>query len=115
MLFYDCGHAVREAYDGKRALELAQAFRPHAIVLDLGMPDVDGYGVARTIRSFAWARDTLIAAFSGHGEFLDRVRSQDCGFDYHITKPVQFCDVVALIERRSDTLHAQARLLRNCG
>src|SRR5262249_5720883 len=83
------GHDVRLAHDGSAALELAQAFRPEAIVLDIGLPGMDGYEVARQLR----ARDSkgvVLVALTGYGRDEDRRRSLEAGFDHHLVKPVGY-------------------------
>lgn len=106
------GHSVRQAVDGPTALETALIFQPHVIVLDLGTPLIDGYIVSTRVQREGWARDVLIVALSGHGGFSDRVCSQDCGFDYHVTKPADFDELTKLVERSDSTLHQRSKLLR---
>jgi two-component system CheB/CheR fusion protein len=112
-LLRDRGHAVREVYDGRAALANALEFQPHVMILDIGMPALNGYQVGRQIRAQAWARDMMLIALSGRGEVTDRIRSQDAGFDYHVIKPMAFEKVAALVERSDSRLHEQAKLLRN--
>ena len=81
------GHDVRCAYDGLSALAQAETVRPDVIVLDIGLPGMDGYEVARRLRAGKFARTPLIA-LTGYGQDEDRARSRDAGFDYHLTKPV---------------------------
>jgi signal transduction histidine kinase len=83
-------HDVRVAHDGRRAVELAQEFRPQAVVLDLGLPELDGYEVARQLRQSDETRGTLLIALSGYGQDEHRRRSSEAGFDYHLVKPVDF-------------------------
>jgi DNA-binding response OmpR family regulator len=111
-LFRFRGHAVREVYEGLGAFKLAEEFRPHAMVLDIAMPGMCGYEVSSHVRAHAWGRDTLIVALSGWGDFEDKVRSQRCGFDYHVTKPIEFTQVIKLVERSDTCLTQTARLLR---
>jgi CheY-like chemotaxis protein/two-component sensor histidine kinase len=66
------GHHVQTAYTGRQALELARAFRPHALLLDIGLPDVDGYRLARQIRATPWGRGTVLVAVTGWGQEQDR-------------------------------------------
>ena len=82
------GHEVRTAYDGRRALELAGTFRPHALVLDIGLPDVNGYEVARSIRAAPWGGRMVLIAVTGWGQGEDRRRALEAGFDHHLTKPI---------------------------
>jgi PAS domain S-box-containing protein len=82
------GHDVRTANDGLQAVELAEATRPHVILLDLGMPLLNGYEACRRIRHRAWARDTSLIALTGWGQERDRRLSSEAGFDHHLVKPV---------------------------
>jgi PAS domain S-box-containing protein len=82
------GHQVRTAYTGKRAIESARIFHPHVIVLDIGLPDANGYEVARKIRAAPWGRDVVLVAVTGWGHADDRRRAFDAGFDHHLTKPL---------------------------
>jgi len=81
------GHEVETAFDGPTALELARTFRPQALFLDIGLPGMTGYDVARTLRDEGF-RDEKIVAVSGYGQPDDRRRSREAGFDHHLVKPV---------------------------
>ncbi|MGE0159725.1 MAG: response regulator [Gemmatimonadales bacterium] len=106
MLVSSWGHTVRVAADGLAALEVAEAFRPEAVLLDIGLPKLDGHGVARRLRAQLWSRHTLIVAITGRGQEADRQRSEEVGIDRHLLKPV---DLVALRGLLSD---ASLRLAR---
>jgi CheY-like chemotaxis protein len=82
------GHELRIAHDGYGALQLAAQFRPEVAFLDIGMPDMSGYEVARRIRDIAGLERIVIAAVSGWGAKDDLARSKEAGFDLHLTKPV---------------------------
>ncbi|HEY6515561.1 MAG TPA: ATP-binding protein, partial [Steroidobacteraceae bacterium] len=82
------GHHVQTAYSGRQALELAENFRPHAALLDIGLPDLSGYVLARHIRESHWGRRTLLVAITGWGQSEDRRRAYEAGFDHHLAKPV---------------------------
>jgi PAS domain S-box-containing protein len=82
------GHHVQTAYTGRSALDLAASFRPHAMLLDIGLPDLDGYALAKRIRATTWGRRTLLIAVTGWGQNEDRRRAQEAGFDHHLAKPV---------------------------
>jgi PAS domain S-box-containing protein len=82
------GHHVEKAYGGFRALEIAAEFRPQVVLLDIGLPDIDGYTLARSIRSEPWGAEMLLIAVTGWGHEEDRRRALDAGFDRHLTKPV---------------------------
>jgi signal transduction histidine kinase/DNA-binding NarL/FixJ family response regulator len=82
------GCDVHVAYDGKAALESVQRLRPDAVLLDIGLPAIDGYLVAEHIRAQPGNGHTMIVAVSGYGQEQDRVRSKSVGFDYHLVKPI---------------------------
>lgn len=88
MLIQMMGHDVRSAQDGLAAVRLAEAFRPDLIVLDIGMPGLDGYEVCRRIRQQAWGRVVVIAALTGWSRDEDKARSEQAGFDRFLVKPV---------------------------
>lgn len=82
------GHHVQTAYTGREALELAATFRPHAALLDIGLPDLNGYTLAKRIREAPWGQRTLLIAITGWGQSEDKRRAQEAGFDHHLAKPV---------------------------
>lgn len=82
------GYEVFRAPDGSTALQSAERYRPHVALLDIGMPRANGYEVARTIRGQPWGRAMVLVALTGWGQESDRRRSQEAGFDTHLTKPV---------------------------
>jgi DNA-binding response OmpR family regulator len=92
-LLEECGHAVRTAYDGEAGVAAAAAFDPDVVLLDLGMPKLNGYEACRRIRQ----RDRVpyVIALTGWGHEDDRRKSSDAGFDQHLVKPV---DVDALLK-----------------
>jgi PAS domain S-box-containing protein len=92
------GHEVRVAHDGQEAVELARTFQPEAILLDIGMPRMNGYDACRCMRGEPWAADTLIVALTGWGQDGDKNRSKDAGFDRHLVKPVEPEMLQSLIE-----------------
>jgi PAS domain S-box-containing protein len=83
------GHQVRVALDGPRALEAAQAEEPEVVLLDIGLPQMDGYEVARRLRARRGAGPAVLVALTGYGQEDDRRRSREAGFDYHLVKPVE--------------------------
>ena len=91
------GHEVQIAHDGREAAEMAAAFQPEALLLDIGMPQMSGYEVARHIRSQPWGRAALLVALTGWGQDEDKRRSAEAGFDHHLTKPVDPAAVLALL------------------
>jgi CheY-like chemotaxis protein len=82
------GHTVRLAPDGESAFELAAEFRPEVAFLDIGMPRMNGYDVARRIREEAWGKSIRLVAVTGWGQESDRLRGEAVGFDHHLVKPV---------------------------
>ena len=91
------GHEVVCASDGEEALELAGQRRPEIVVLDVGMPKLDGCEVARRIRAQSWGRGAVLVALTGWGQDIDRRRSREAGFDMHLVKPVDpatICDML---------------------
>jgi signal transduction histidine kinase len=91
------GADVRVAYDGETALEAVPQFHPNVVLLDLGMPGMDGYEVARRIRAEPAARDTSLVALTGWGEASDRERSREAGFLHHLVKPVDLNAMQAVL------------------
>lgn len=91
------GCDVHVAYDGKAALESVQRLRPDAVLLDIGLPTIDGYLVAEHIRAQPENGRTMIVAVSGYGQEQDRVRSKSVGFDYHVVKPIDPAILASLI------------------
>jgi two-component system CheB/CheR fusion protein len=87
-LLEDEGHDVATAADGPQALEQARSFVPEIVLLDIGLPGMDGYEVARRLRSVPGCADAVIVAVSGYGQAEDRARSSAAGFDGHLLKPV---------------------------
>ena len=88
MLLEFAGHDVFVAYNGQQALDLGARERPRVFVLDVGMPDITGYEVARRIRQQAWGRNVLLLAVTGWGQDDDKQKAKAAGFDFHFTKPV---------------------------
>ena len=91
------GCEVHVAYDGKAALESVQRLRPDAVLLDIGLPTIDGYLVAEHIRALPQNGRTMIVAVSGYGQEQDRLRSKSVGFDYHVVKPIDPTVLAALV------------------
>ncbi len=84
------GHSVQTAYDGVEALQAAEKFRPDVILLDIGMPQMNGYAVAERIRERPWGKNVMLIAQTGWGQQEDVDRSRQAGFDFHLTKPTNF-------------------------
>ena len=100
MLFRLVGHDVRTAHDGLEAIAAADEFRPDAIVLDIGLPKLDGHEVARQLRRLEWCRKTILIAVTGWGQEEDKERSVEAGFDHHLVKPVDPSALLDLLAGR---------------
>ena len=97
MLLQVRGDEVRVAYDGEEALFAEQEFKPDILLLDIGMPKLSGYDVARRVRE-ARGPGVLLVAITGWGQEEDRQRARDAGFDHHFTKPVDYAALLAVID-----------------
>jgi signal transduction histidine kinase len=91
------GNDARAAHDGPAAIEAARGMRPDFVLLDIGLPGLDGYQVARALRADELHRNAVIIAVSGYGRDEDRRRSLDAGFHHHLVKPVDFDSLLTLI------------------
>ena len=91
------GHEVASAFDGCEGLELVRSFVPDVILLDIGLPRMDGYEVARQLRSDPATGDTCIIALTGYGQASDRALAKEAGFDAHLLKPAQLDDILKLV------------------
>jgi CheY-like chemotaxis protein/two-component sensor histidine kinase len=98
ILLQAAGHDVRTAHGGETALSVASAFQPAIALLDIGMPDLDGYEVAKRIRSTPWGRNMHLIAITGWGQDEDKRRAQGAGFDFHLTKPIELHQLERLLE-----------------
>ena len=92
------GHHVQTAYTGRQALELARTFRPHALLLDIGLPDIDGYKLAEQVRATPWGRSAILVAVTGWGQEQDRLRAVAAGFDQHLVKPISAETLESLLQ-----------------
>ena len=95
------GNHVVTAYDGPSALRLARTCHPEVILLDIGLPGMDGYEVARQLRGDKALKDVLLIAVSGYGQERDRELSRQAGFDYHLVKPVNMAVLAPVLQQRS--------------
>jgi CheY-like chemotaxis protein len=82
------GHDVRVAHDGVETLAVASEFEPEVVLLDLGMPKMDGYETARRLRNESWGQQVMLVALTGWGQQRDRERTAEAGFDLHLVKPI---------------------------
>ncbi len=97
LLLESMGHEVHVAYDGTQALEMAEALRPDVVLLDLGMPSLNGYDTCRHIRAQPWGDSILLIAHTGWGQPDDRRRTREAGFDHHMVKPIDPDELEALL------------------
>jgi CheY-like chemotaxis protein len=97
-LLESSGHEVHDAEDGIKGLEQGLALRPDAVIIDVGLPRLDGYQVAGRIRATGCTK-VLLIALTGYGQMEDRIRSREAGFDAHLTKPVDPTALNALLQR----------------
>ncbi|MEK6262076.1 MAG: response regulator [Planctomycetota bacterium] len=98
MLFRLAGHQVQVAYDGPSGVTVALAFKPAIVLLDIGLPGLDGYGVAERLRESEATRSALLIAISGYGQAKDEERSRQAGFDLHLVKPVEFSVLQSVLQ-----------------
>jgi CheY-like chemotaxis protein/anti-sigma regulatory factor (Ser/Thr protein kinase) len=97
------GHEVKAVHDGLQALASLKVFDPHVVVLDIGLPGLDGYAVARQLRERGDTSHVLLIALTGYGQKEDRARAAASGFDYHFVKPADPREIQAAIERGRNT------------
>ena len=103
------GHDIRVAFDGPEAVLIASEFNPDLVLMDIGLPKLNGYDVAREMRSKPWGRTMTLVAVTGWGRDADRRQSQEAGFDQHLTKPVEPGVLEALLDSCSKGAAAEAR------
>jgi len=88
MLIESSGHDVKTAHEAQSALELARGFRPAFVLMDIGLPGMNGYELASAFRQDKELRNAILIAISGYGQYQDRERAREAGFDHHMLKPV---------------------------
>ncbi len=97
------GHEAHVAHSGFAALEAAEAYHPDVVLLDIGLPGMDGYEVARCLRRNQAHRSTLIVAVTGYGQDEDRRKSKEAGFDHHLVKPLDYPHLETLMGQHART------------
>jgi PAS domain S-box-containing protein len=102
MLLEATGHDVQLAYDGPTALQATLDYRPNVVLLDIGLPDLDGYEVARRIREQPPLKTIVLVAMTGYGSASDRRRSEEAGFNHHLVKPADFLRVKEILASVSE-------------
>ena len=104
MLLDILGHQTRLSFNGQQALAAALHFQSQLILLDIGLPDMDGYGVCRKLREIDALKDTIVVAQTGWGQVSDKHLAQEAGFHHHLTKPVELTriqDILREMEQRT--------------
>jgi CheY-like chemotaxis protein len=97
LLLQGLGCITQEVHEGPPVVDQAKSFRPDAILLDIGLPGLDGYQIAKLIRQTPELSKVRLIAITGYGQQQDRERSRQAGFDGHLVKPVQFDSLVAAL------------------
>ena len=106
LLLQIAGHEASSAHDGPSALEAIATQRPDVVLLDIGLPTLNGYEVCRRVRREPWGGGVLLIALTGWGQDEDRRKSREAGFDGHLVKPVAYADLIALLDSLT-ARHAQ--------
>jgi signal transduction histidine kinase/ActR/RegA family two-component response regulator len=104
MLLEGSGHSVAMAHDGVTALSLASEYRPHVALVDIGLPQLDGYEVARQLRADPQLKNVDLVAVTGYGDSDDRARSYEVGYSEHLVKPVRFAALEEILLRAAQRL-----------
>jgi CheY-like chemotaxis protein len=97
MLLRIQGHEVATVYDGEQAVAAAESMRPDVVLLDIGMPKLNGYEACRRIREQSWGLGIYLIAVTGWGQDEDRRRTEEAGFDHHLVKPVELDALMRLL------------------
>jgi CheY-like chemotaxis protein len=92
------GHDVRAVYDGPAAIAAASSDHPDVVLLDIGLPGMSGYEVAKRLRAMPHLRPFVLIAFTGYGQDDDRQRVREAGFDHHLVKPIDTATLERIIE-----------------
>jgi signal transduction histidine kinase/ActR/RegA family two-component response regulator len=103
LVLQSMGHEVMTAFDGMSALSIARQVQPDVIILDIGMPKLNGYEVAQAVRAEEWSRGAMLVALTGWGQADDKTRAREAGFDHHLTKPLDFAALEWLLQRADQT------------
>jgi DNA-binding response OmpR family regulator len=98
LLLQGKGHQTRVASHGEDAIDVSREFRPHVVLLDLGLPGIDGYEVARRLREQPSGEQVVLVALTGWGGRDVRTRAAEAGFDYHLVKPVNWEELERIVD-----------------
>jgi CheY-like chemotaxis protein len=102
------GNEVQVVQDGAAAVEAAAQFHPDVVLMDIAMPKLDGYEAAKQIRQQPWGKEMVLIALTGWGQQQDRRRTQDAGFDAHLTKPVNYEAIMTVLANLSNSASSTA-------
>jgi CheY-like chemotaxis protein len=97
MLLKIIGNETHIAHDGLAAVETAEKIRPDVVLLDIGLPGLNGFDACRRIREQPWGRDVVVVALTGWGQEEDRRKSEEAGFNGHLIKPVGHAELMKLL------------------
>ena len=97
LLLKATGYDARMAFDGVNAVKVALEFLPNIVLLDIGLPGLDGYEVAKRLRQDSSLDGVVLVAVTGYGQATDKLRSQDAGFNHHLVKPTDFDKVQQIL------------------
>ena len=111
MLLDLSGHETLLAFDGMEAVNAAASFRPDVILMDIGLPKLNGYEAAVQIRGEPWGKEMMLVALTGWGQDEDRRKTADAGFDVHLVKPVDFATLTKLLAGTTTTTTGRTHLL----
>jgi CheY-like chemotaxis protein len=109
MLLRITGNETHTAHDGLEAVASAQRLRPDAVLLDIGLPKLNGYEACRRIREQPWSAGMVLVALTGWGQDEDRRKSLDAGFDHHLVKPVDYAALSRLLGQPRGAISPSAR------
>ena len=98
MMLNIAGYDTHAAYDGQEGMDVAKELQPDVLLLDIGMPKLNGYEVCRQIRGQSWGKETLVIATTGWGQDKDRRLSQEAGFDHHMVKPIDTASLMKILK-----------------
>ncbi len=98
MLFEITGDETQTVYDGRAAVQTAETFRPDVALLDIGLPELNGYEAAQQIRQSTWGKDIILIALTGWSQEEDRQKSSAAGFDAHMVKPIDHDELQHLLD-----------------
>jgi two-component system CheB/CheR fusion protein len=103
MLLEITGNKTYLAHDGLQALEAIEAHRPEVVLLDIGLPRLDGHEVCRRVREQTWGKDILMIAVTGWGQAEDRLKSREAGFNGHLVKPIDYDKLLELLSKLTNS------------